>query len=85
MVIIDETKLPNITPNSSKPIWFRRNEAVNKINKPTLSFYSGTNYLRDIESSEYFITRIDKVDIQRYEVIQKRGNYVLLRQRDNES
>ena len=37
MVIIDETKLPNITPNSSKPIWFRRNEAVNKINKPKIN------------------------------------------------
>ena len=59
--------------------------AVNKINKPTLSFYSGTNYLRDIQDSEYFITRIDKVDIQSYEVIQKRGNYVLLRQRYDEN
>jgi hypothetical protein len=61
------------------------NFAVNRINKPTLSFYSGTNYLRDIEDSEYFITRIDKVDIQRYEVIQKRGNYILLRQKYDES
>lgn len=59
--------------------------AVNRINKPTLSFYSSTNYLRDIEDSEYFITRIDKVDIQRYEVIQKRGNYVLLRQKYDEN
>ena len=59
--------------------------AVNRINKPTLSFYSGTNYLRDIQDSEYFITRIDKVDIQSYEVIQKRGNYVLLRQRYDEN
>ena len=59
--------------------------AVNKINKPTLSFYSSTNYLRDFEDSEYFITRIDKVDIQRYEVIQKRGNYVLLRQKYDEN
>ena len=59
--------------------------AVNRINKPTLSFYSGTNYLRDIEDSEYFITRIDKVDIQRYEVIQKRGNYILLRQKYDEN
>ena len=30
-------KLPNITPNSSKPIWFRRNEAVNKINIPKIN------------------------------------------------
>ena len=57
--------------------------SVNRINKPTLSYYSNSDYLRDKEDMEYFISRIDKVEISNFEIIKLQGNYVLLRANNN--
>lgn len=57
--------------------------SVNRINKPTLSYYSNSDYLRDKEDMEYFISRIDKVEISNFEIIKRQGNYVLLRVNSN--